>query len=125
MIGQSLLVVIGGACGALSRFWIGSALAAWFGRAFPWGTLAVNVAGSFAIGFLYVILTERTPAAAETWRALLVVGFLGGLTTFSAFSIETLTLLQSGQVVRAAANISANLLLGLGACWGGLILARA
>ena len=124
MIGQSALVVIGGACGALARYWIGSTLAAWFGREFPWGTLTVNVVGSFVIGLLFVVLIERTPTAAEAWRALLVVGFLGGLTTFSAFSIETVTLLQSGQMLRAFANVSTNLLLGFGACWLGLTLAR-
>lgn len=125
MMLNSALVVVGGACGAVTRFWIGTALAATLGRQFPWGTLAVNVLGSFAIGILFVILTERTPAGAEAWRALLVVGFLGGLTTFSAFSIETMTMLQAGQVVRAFANVTANLLLGFGACWLGLTVMRA
>lgn len=125
MMWNSALVVVGGACGAVTRFWIGTALAAAFGRQFPWGTLAVNVLGSFVIGILFIVLTERTPAGAEAWRALLVVGFLGGLTTFSAFSIETMTMIQADQTVRAFANVAANLGLGFGACWLGLTIARA
>ena len=107
------------------RFLVVTAMAAFLGRAFPWGTLTVNVVGSFVIGVLFVVLTERAPSGAEAWRALLVVGFLGALTTFSAFSIETVTLLQSGQAARALANVLANVCLCFGSCWLGLLLARA
>ncbi len=123
MIQQLALIAVGGALGALLRFAIASGAAAVFGRGFPYGTLIVNVLGSCLIGMLYVLLTERI-LAAPGWRALLIVGLLGALTTFSTFSIETLQLVESGALARAGANVAANVLLCLAACWLGLTLVR-
>lgn len=97
-----LFIALGGAGGAVSRH----LLANWVYRVtdgiFPFGTLVVNLLGSFAIGVLYVILVERQFFNPE-WRGVLIVGFLGAFTTFSTFSIETITLLESGHIVLAAA----------------------
>ena len=125
MIQQLTLIALGGACGALARHAVTSGMVALFGRSFPLGTLVVNVVGGLAIGMLYVALNERGLAGADAWRGLLVVGFLGALTTFSAFSIETLNLFEGGRPLAALVNMSANVGLSLGACWLGLLIARA
>lgn len=117
------LIAAGGACGALLRHIVSTGVAAVAGRAFPWGTLCVNLLGSLAIGVLYVVLTERVLAAAG-WRALLVTGLLGALTTFSTFSVETLQLVEGGHGARALLNVGANVLLCLAACWAGAAFAR-
>ena len=123
MMRQLVLIACGGALGALLRFGLSNGVAAVLGRAFPYGTLLVNVLGSLGIGMLYVLLTERVVAGAD-WRALLVVGLLGAFTTFSTFSIETLNLLELGLVGRAMANVLLNVALCLAACWLGLTLMR-
>ena len=97
-----LFVAMGGATGSVSRYllanWIHSL---WEGKV-PVGTLLVNVSGSFVIGVLYVILVERQHFHAD-WRSVLMVGFLGGFTTFSTFSLETITLFEAGHFVHALA----------------------
>ena len=123
MIQHVFLIALGGAFGAVLRFAISSGTAAVLGRDFPYGTLLVNVVGSCLIGVLYVVLTERVIAGAG-WRAFLVVGLLGALTTFSTFSLETLQLLENGALTQAALNVAANVVLCLAACWFGLILVR-
>jgi CrcB protein len=123
VIQHLFLIALGGAFGAVLRFTISSAAAAVLGRDFPYGTLLVNVVGSCLIGVLYVVLTERVIAGAG-WRAFLVVGLLGALTTFSTFSLETLQLLENGALTQAALNVAANVVMCLAACWFGLILMR-
>ncbi len=118
-----LAVGMGGALGSMLRFALVRAATQTFGGAFPYGTLAVNVAGSFAAGLLYVVLMERF-AASDAWRGLLLIGLLGGFTTFSAFSVETLRLLEVGGTGVAAANAALNLLLSLAACALGLWIGR-
>ncbi|TAJ94640.1 MAG: fluoride efflux transporter CrcB [Gammaproteobacteria bacterium] len=120
---QYLCIAAGGATGALFRFAAANWVHAVLGRDFPWGTLAVNVSGSLAMGFLYVLLFERTDADA-LWRAGLLIGFLGAFTTFSSFSIETLTLIEAGGHLRAAANILFSVALCLGGCWLGMVIGR-
>jgi CrcB protein len=120
---QLLLVGLGGALGSMLRFGMSTGLHALLGRAFPWGTLFVNVTGSFAIGLLYVLLIERVALGPE-WRALLMVGLLGGYTTFSSFSIETLNLIESGDLMRATVNVLASVALCLAAVWAGVSVAR-
>jgi len=123
MLENTILIGLGGALGALMRFWISSGVAVLWGRGFPFGTLIVNILGSLLIGILYVLFAERMIAAAGV-RALLVVGLLGALTTFSAFSIETLQLIEGGELWKALVNVSANVMLCLFACWVGLAGAR-
>ncbi len=116
-------IACGGALGAVSRF----VLAAWVQRlstsSFPWGTLAVNALGSFLMGFLFVYLIERS-SLSEVWRFLLTVGFLGSLTTFSTFSLETVRLLQSGAFLWALGNIMLQVFVCLTLTWLGVLIAR-
>ena len=118
-----LLVAVGGAAGSVARYGFSLGATRWLGAAFPFGTLGVNALGSFLAGLLYVLIVQRL-AAQEEWRSLLLIGVLGGFTTFSAFSLETIRLLESGRVSSAAANIGLNLVFGLGACIAGLWLGR-
>ncbi len=112
-----LLVALGAAVGAPLRYLTDRAVRARFGGAFPWGTLAVNVAGSFLLGLLAGL--PAGPAA----TALLGTGFSGALTTYSTFGWETLALLRDGARGRAAANALGSVLAGLGAAYAGLLLA--
>lgn len=120
---QILAIAGGGAVGALLRFWAAGWVYSLLGRAFPWGTLVVNVVGSLLMGFLYVMLVERMSTAPE-WRALLLVGFLGAFTTFSTFSLETLNLIEDGQLLRAMMNVALSVVLCIVAAWGGMVLGR-
>ncbi len=112
-----------GAVGALMRFWLVGWVYGLFGRDFPYGTLAVNVIGCLAMGISFVLLVERLGSAPE-WRALVMIGFLGAFTTFSTFSLETLQLIEGGELGRALANVVASLILCLGATWIGILAGR-
>ncbi|MDX1346580.1 MAG: fluoride efflux transporter CrcB [Sedimenticolaceae bacterium] len=120
---QLLLIGLGGALGAISRYGLSSLVYGITGREFPWGTLVVNVVGSFFIGLLSVWLIERI--ASTDLRALLIVGFLGALTTFSTFSIETLALLEEGALTRAFANVLTSVIVCVAAAWAGVLIARS
>lgn len=120
---QLLAIAGGGALGAVLRFLMSSHIYRVFGRDFPYGTLAVNVLGSFLMGICFILLLERGSLSAE-WRSVIIVGFLAAFTTFSTFSIETLTLLESGELSRAALNIFLSVALCLGATWLGLLIGR-
>lgn len=121
---QALLIVLGGGAGSLMRYWLSTGTYLVLGRAFPYGTLMVNVLGSFFMGFLAIWLVERLNGQANFLRALLLIGFLGGFTTFSAFSIETLNLLESGDMLKALLNIVLSLVLCLCAVTAGALLGR-
>lgn len=117
-------IAAGGALGAVARFGVSTGVYRLLGREFPWGTLAVNLSGSLLMGALFVLFIERSLVAAE-WRSAVLIGFLGAFTTFSTFSLETLALVEQGEAVRALLNIGLSLLLCLGACWLGMVAARA
>ncbi len=117
-------IAVGGALGSVLRYLIQVQCTHWWGCKFPFGTLLVNVTGSLLIGVLSIVLLERWVVVDEI-RLALLVGLLGGFTTFSAFSIETLHLLQQGSVLGAAVNVTASIVLCLGACYLGMTLARA
>ncbi len=122
-MGQLLAIAAGGALGAVMRYWVSTGVYALLGRGFPWGTLAVNVAGSLLMGFLFVLMIDRLVAGAE-WRAFVLVGFLGAFTTFSTFSLETLTLMQDALYLKAALNVLVSVVACIAAAMLGVILAR-
>ena len=119
----ALAIAIAGALGALARWGIGT----WFGQrfpSFPWGTLVINVSGSFLLGVLFAALIERS-AGTPTMRVALTTGLMGAYTTFSTFSLETFRLFEDGATGAAIANIGLSLALGLVAVWLGVGLGRA
>ena len=118
-----LLVLIGGGTGALARYIAASAIMTRFGGRFPLGTLVINVTGSFLIGFLMTMLTERFQLDPR-WRLLLVVGFLGGYTTFSSFEWETFTSVREGALWAGMLNVVSSVMLGYVAVWLGVMLAK-
>jgi CrcB protein len=115
-----LWVALGGALGSMARYAVSLGATRWLGAGFPWGTLLVNVGGSFAIGLLAALVTsDGRPALGADARAFVMIGILGGFTTFSSFSLETLTLARSGALGAAAANAGLSLALCLAAVWLG------
>jgi len=120
---QLIAIAAGGAAGALLRFWVANGVYQLLGRGFPYGTLAVNVLGSLAMGLLYVLLLERSTASPEL-RAALLVGFLGAFTTFSTFSIETFNLIEQAELFKAGLNMLLSVSACLIACWFGLVIGR-
>ncbi len=120
---QTLAIAAGGALGSVLRFWMSTWVYGRMGRDFPYGTLAVNVLGCLLMGMLFVWLTERlnfTPL----WRAGLLIGVLGGFTTFSAFSMETVNLIEEGAPLKALFNIAASVIVCVGSTWVGVVAAR-
>jgi len=119
---QVIVIAIGGAIGALLRYWMSIWVYSFAGQDFPYGTLAVNVSGSLLIGFLYILI-ERMGLGIE-WRAALLIGLIGAFTTFSSFSLETLNLFEQGEQLKAAMNIVLSVVLCLFATWLGILAAR-
>jgi len=122
-VNQVVAVAIGGALGALSRYWVVGFVSRLFERNFPYGTLAVNVIGSFLIGIGYIVIVQRLQVASE-WHAVLMVGFIGAFTTFSTFSLETVSLLQEGRLAVAMTYIFSSVLVCLLATAAGMLLAK-
>lgn len=120
---RTLSIAAGGAAGALLRFWLSNGIHQLLGRDFPYGTLSVNVIGSFLMGLLYVLLFERMDVSVET-RAFVMIGLLGAFTTFSTFSIETFNLLESGEPMKAALNVALSVILCILLCWFGILIGR-
>ena len=118
-----LLVLVGGGVGALSRYVAASAIMTRFGGKFPLGTLVINVTGSFLIGFGMTMLTERFKLD-PGWRLLLIVGFLGGYTTFSSFEWETYMAVRDGSFWTGILNVGSSVVLGYTAVWLGAMLAE-
>ncbi len=120
---QLLFIAIGGAVGALARFWAANTFNDLHGSGFPFATLGINAIGSFLMGVCYVLLTERLYLHADL-RYLLMIGLLGAFTTFSTFSIEAVVLLEQGCLGQAAAYVVGSVVLCLLACWTAVLLTR-
>ncbi len=118
-----LFIAFGGAIGAVMRYAVSNGMHAILGRGFPYGTMTVNVLGSLLIGLLYILLIERL-GQSEEWRAVLIIGFLGAFTTFSTFSIESINLIESGEISKAMINILLSVAMCLVAAWAGVIIGR-
>lgn len=119
-----LLVGIGGFAGAVARYVVDGWVAGLSRGAFPWGTFAVNLSGSFVLGLLFGLAIERAILPAEI-RAPLMIGFLGAYTTFSTLVLESWRLVEDGSVPLALANLVGSLVLGMLAVVAGLLLARS
>jgi len=116
------MVLIGAGVGGLARYGLGTAIMQRLGGRFPWGTFVINVSGSFLIGLLMTLLTERLHPH-PNWRLLLVVGFLGGYTTFSSFEYETLQATRGGSGWIGLAYVLSSVLCGYAAVWLGATIA--
>jgi len=120
---QLLAIAAGGAVGSLLRYWVSTGAHALLGRGFPYGTLTVNVLGSLMMGFLYVWLLDRV-VTGPVVRAFLLIGLLGGFTTFSTFSIESLNLIEAGHVLKALGNVLLSVTVCITAAGLGVMIAR-
>lgn len=118
-----LLVAIGGALGSMARFWIGGIIGARMGETFPWGTVIVNITGSFLIGLVFAVTEPGSRwLASPNTRAFLMTGICGGYTTFSSFSLQTLNLLRDGEWLYATGNVVFSVTVCMLAVWLGFLL---
>jgi fluoride exporter len=118
-----LAISAGAIVGANLRYWMSRSAVRWLGPVFPYGTLSINVLGSFVLGFFLVWTSERV-LVDPRWRLLIAVGFCGGYTTFSSYAYETMAFFEQGQWTLMAANFLANNVLACGAVVAGMVLAR-
>jgi len=123
MLGRTIVVGLGGFIGASARYLLGGFVYKWVPATFPWATFLINVTGCFGIGFLAVLAEERMTLA-PGGRLFLMVGVLGGYTTFSTFGYETIALVREGSLASAALNVVGQVVLGLVAVWAGAAAAR-
>lgn len=120
----SLFIFIGAGLGGVMRYWVSRLTYLFVNTNFPYGTLVVNVSGSFLMGLLFILIMNRISNFAPQLQAFLLIGFLGGYTTFSSFSIETLMLIENGSWLNAFINIGLSVIFCLAAAWGGIVLGR-
>jgi fluoride exporter len=124
-MGAWLAVAVGGAIGSVGRFWLATVMTALTGPRFPWGTLLINVLGSFVIGLVAgFTLTPARVAIGPDIRIFLMTGICGGFTTFSAFSLQTLELMQSGDIVPALGYAVGSVVMCVVATYAGWMLGR-
>ncbi len=119
-----LLIGAGGFAGAIARYVVDGAIADRTGGGFPWGTLAVNLSGSFLLGFLFALTAERAILPADI-RGPIMIGFIGAYTTFSTWMLESWRLIEGGSYLPALANLGGSVVLGLIAVFAGLVIGRA
>jgi fluoride exporter len=120
-----LWIAVGGALGSMARYWFTGVAARLFGETFPWGTLLINIVGSLVIGFFATLTGPGARYAVDpNIRLFVAVGICGGFTTFSAFSLQTMVLMQEGEWLAAGAYIVASVVVCLVAVWAGYALAQ-
>jgi len=122
-VGKYLVVGIGGFMGSIVRFWLAAFVGQRMGTRFPYGTFLINVTGSFLIGFVMTVLTEKTHLS-PNWRYLIPIGFIGGYTTFSTFEYETLRAIQDGQFTIGTLNVVLSVLVGFLMVWTGAMVGK-
>jgi len=123
---NALWIFVGGGLGSLARWWFSGMVASRVGETFPWGTLCVNVSGSFVIGFFAAVTgPEGRWLAPSSFRQFFMIGICGGYTTFSSFSLQTLNLAEHGDLLYAGANVVASVVSCLVAVWLGHLLGAA
>jgi fluoride exporter len=124
MMVKLLLIGFAGFIGTLGRYWLSGIVARRYGETFPLGTLSVNLVGCFLVGLLFYLMQERY-LINENVRTIILIGLLGGFTTFSSLGLQTFTLLQDNEIALAVLNMVASNVLGLLLVWTGYTLAKA
>ena len=117
-----VVVGVGGFLGAIARYMLGAYIGSRYGVRFPYGTLVINVSGSFLVGFILTLLSRTT--ASPYWRYLIPIGFIGAYTTFSTFEYETLRAVQDGQAITGLLNVALSVIVGFAAVWAGAAIGR-
>jgi len=118
-----IFIAIGGSVGAVARYLVDARVSTLTGGGFPWGTFAINVSGSFLVGLLFALITERAALPAE-WRGPLMIGFLGSYTTFSTWALESWRMVEDGAWLLAAGNLAGAVVVGVVAVVGGVTVGR-
>ncbi|HTU51182.1 MAG TPA: fluoride efflux transporter CrcB [Acidobacteriaceae bacterium] len=122
-LSKYMYIAVGGALGAIARFWVGSAVAGRLGTRFPYGTFVINITACVLVGFSLTFLARRTNLN-PAWRFLIPIGFLGAYSTFSSYEWETVSTLRNGDFSMAALYAFGSLFLGLVAVWCGILIAE-
>jgi CrcB protein len=124
MMLKTILVALAGMLGTLLRYWLSGFVARQYGETFPWGTMAVNLIGCFLAGAVFYLTQERF-LVSPVLRTIILIGFLGGFTTFSSYGLQTFTLLRDGEFGLALLNIGASNVFGLFMVWTGYVACKA
>jgi len=121
---KTIFIAVAGLIGTLLRYWVSGVVARRFGETFPWGTMAVNLIGCFVTGAVFYLSEERF-LINPTVRTVILIGLLGGFTTFSSYGLQTFTLLRDGEFGLATVNVAASNVVGLLMVWAGYVLSKA
>jgi fluoride exporter len=121
---KTIFIALAGLVGTLVRYWLSGFVARQYGETFPWGTLTVNLIGSFLAGAMYHLAEERL-LISPALRTIILIGLLGGFTTFSSYGLQTFTLLRNGEIGLATLNVTVSNVLGLLMVWMGYVACKA